>query len=115
MKSTYNLGLLAEFICLIFLKLKFYKILQKRMRNFYGEIDLVCKKGDHIVFVEVKARTSKNFNDYHTISLKQIERIKKSAIQYMIDKKILNKYKMRFDFILIRPYSIPFHIINCFN
>jgi len=115
MKSTYKLGIIAEILCIIFLKLKFYKILHRRMRNFYGEIDLICKKDDHIIFVEVKARMSKNYQDYQTISLKQIERIKKAAIYYMTEKKILDVYKMRFDFILIRPYSLPYHIINCFN
>ena len=49
-------GLIAEIIAVIFLKFKFYKILQKNYRNKLGEIDIIAVKNGVLVAVEVKAR-----------------------------------------------------------
>ncbi len=84
------------------------------MRNYFGEIDIICRKGDFIIFVEVKSRTSINYTDYNLVTKKQIERIKRSAIYYMKQKGLINKFKMRFDLVLIRPYAFPKHLINYF-
>ncbi len=44
-----------------FLLAKGYKILARQYRTRFGEIDLIAKDGDEIVFVEVKARQSNHF------------------------------------------------------
>lgn len=38
-----------------------YEIVKINVRTPYGEIDLIAKKDDLMIFVEVKARTSKNY------------------------------------------------------
>lgn len=38
-----------------------YKIIDRHFQTRTGEIDLIAKKNDQIVFVEVKTRTSRNF------------------------------------------------------
>jgi putative endonuclease len=38
-----------------------YDIVARNVRTPYGEIDLIVRKGDFTIFVEVKARTSKAF------------------------------------------------------
>ncbi len=38
-----------------------YVIKERNVRTPYGEIDLIAEKGDQVVFVEVKARTSASF------------------------------------------------------
>jgi putative endonuclease len=38
-----------------------YAVLARRYRTRHGEIDLVCRDGQTLVFVEVKARTSLDF------------------------------------------------------
>lgn len=48
-------GWLSERKAAQFLKRKGYKILHKNYRTRLGEIDLIVKRKEHIVFVEVKA------------------------------------------------------------
>ncbi|MDW8343423.1 MAG: YraN family protein, partial [Verrucomicrobiae bacterium] len=38
-----------------------YKILVRRFKSRYGEIDLVCRQGEWLVFVEVKTRADEQF------------------------------------------------------
>jgi len=42
------------------LRLKGYRLLRRNWRTRYGEIDLIARRGETLVFVEVKARWSKN-------------------------------------------------------
>lgn len=38
-----------------------YQVVERNFRTRFGEIDLICKDGRDLVFVEVKARTSHRF------------------------------------------------------
>ncbi|MEL6663766.1 MAG: YraN family protein [Pseudomonadota bacterium] len=49
-------GRLAEALAALALQLKGYRILARRVRNAYGEIDLIARRGDTFAFIEVKAR-----------------------------------------------------------
>jgi len=44
-----------------YLKGRGYEIVAGNVRTPYGEIDLIAKKDGFVIFVEVKARTSKTF------------------------------------------------------
>ena len=44
-----------------YLKKQKYKILKRNFKNSIGEIDIIAKQKDVIVFVEVKARISQKF------------------------------------------------------
>ena len=58
-KQTYNFGILAEKIAISFLRLKGYEILEWRFKTKVGEVDIIAKKSDVIIAVEVKARSKK--------------------------------------------------------
>src|ERR1700675_5052388 len=53
--AAFRTGLSAENRAAAFLMAKGYRILAKRFRTPYGEIDLVARKRNMIVFIEVKA------------------------------------------------------------
>jgi len=55
-RANHDFGLRAETFAAIWLRLKLYKILARRYRVNGGEIDIIARRGDDIVFVEVKAR-----------------------------------------------------------
>ncbi|MBR5250702.1 MAG: YraN family protein, partial [Clostridia bacterium] len=38
----------------LYLKKEHYKILERNYKTYYGEVDIIAKKGDLLVFVEVK-------------------------------------------------------------
>lgn len=111
-KHNYFFGKLAEYLAALLLLCKGYKIINHRMRNLYGEIDLVAVRADLIVFVEVKLR--RNFQLRDVVSLKQRQRIINAA------KFFLQKYPryancdVRFDLIFITFCKIT-HIRNVFN
>lgn len=56
MSANHRLGAWAENAALEFLQLCGYRCVGRRFRRPGGEIDLVCRRGQLLVFVEVKAR-----------------------------------------------------------
>ena len=58
-KTTYQTGLAAESICRLALPLKFYSILAERYKTPVGEIDIIARRGNTVVAVEVKARATR--------------------------------------------------------
>jgi putative endonuclease len=55
-RSTFLRGHHAEWVALLFLACKGYRLLGRRFAAGGGEIDLIMARGDTIAFVEVKAR-----------------------------------------------------------
>ena len=51
----------AEDLAAAFLQAKGLTIIEKNFRAKVGEIDIVAKDGDEIVFVEVRARATRDF------------------------------------------------------
>ena len=78
-----------------------YKILKKNYRTKIGEIDIIAKDGDTLVFVEVKARRSSFYGNpkYAVTSMKQ-KKISMAALYYLKTRKLSNA-KARFDVVAI--------------
>ncbi len=55
------LGKSGEQVACDALRRRGYEILERRYRTRYGEIDIVCRYRDLLVFVEVKARVGRQF------------------------------------------------------
>ncbi len=56
-----KLGSWGEERAKAYLQERGYEIVAQNVRSAYGEIDLLAKQGDTLVFVEVKARSSTDF------------------------------------------------------
>ncbi|TIW38304.1 MAG: YraN family protein, partial [Mesorhizobium sp.] len=56
--KAYRRGHRGEWLAALALMLKGYRILARRHRTRLGEIDLIARRGDLVLFVEVKARRS---------------------------------------------------------
>jgi putative endonuclease len=61
MTTKIETGQRAENLAAAFLQAKGFAILERNFRAKVGEIDLIAKDGDEIVFVEVRARASRDF------------------------------------------------------
>lgn len=59
--GTQTAGNFGETVACSFLKSQGYKIIERNYRIRGGEIDIVAREGDYLVFVEVKARWSHEF------------------------------------------------------
>lgn len=55
------LGLEGEAVAARFLERRGYRVLTRRFLARRGEVDLVCRRGDRVVLVEVKTRSSDRF------------------------------------------------------
>src|SRR3954462_3604774 len=79
-----ELGLMGENAAAKFLKKQGFKILVPRYRCRYGEIDLVAREKDTLVFIEVKTRTSTEYGDpYEAVTLEKQKHMSKVALDYL--------------------------------
>lgn len=112
--NTY--GKRSEIIASDFLKKNGYKILEVNYKNKVGEIDVIAKDGECIVFVEVKARKSQRFgHPFDAIDERKQQKIHAVASIYLVQN---HKYgtNCRFDAISILGLENPeiTHIIDAF-
>lgn len=112
-KNSHRRGLIAEMAARAFLRLKGYRILETRYRNYLGEIDLIVRKKDTLIAVEIKFRSSQN-KAAESINKKQQNRINRAFSAY-IAKILWEPKQYRFDVILISPYSFPLHLKNAWQ
>ncbi|MBI4753752.1 YraN family protein [Candidatus Desantisbacteria bacterium] len=77
------------------------KILEKNYRCGYGEIDIIAKDKDTLVFVEVKTRkTSTYLSPLLAVNKQKQFQISKVAVHYLIEKKI-QEMPCRFDVVTV--------------
>lgn len=111
-KSSWRHGLWAEWAAALLLRLKGYRILHHRLRLPMGEIDLIAHKENLLVFAEVKYRTGKA-DPLHALTVPQQKRLIQAA-QYFA-RRFPPNYALRFDVILVKPWSFPVHIKNAWH
>ena len=103
-------GRRAEFLAGLWLSLKWYRILGRRIRTPAGELDLVALSPRGVLsFVEVKARKTAT-EALEGISHRQRERIARAAELYLSQCPALRHNPVRFDAILIVPHRLPRHM-----
>ncbi|NLY89355.1 MAG: YraN family protein [Firmicutes bacterium] len=79
------------------LEQKGYVILDRNFRTRYGEVDLVAKEGEVLVFVEVKARRSMNYGSgAEAVTRVKQQRLIRTALHYMFRRGWQNR-PCRFD------------------
>ena len=96
-----------------YLKKQKYKIIKRNFKNKVGEIDIIARQGETVVFVEVKTRTDEKFGfAAEAVDLKKQHKIKNVALLYSQKENIAN---MRFDVVevYLKEDRIN-HIVNAF-
>lgn len=79
------LGQKGEAVAGRYLKGKGYTIVKTNYRCLYGEIDLIVRDGDVLIFVEVKTRTSRNFGGpAAAVNYRKQIQISKVAHHYLV-------------------------------
>lgn len=83
-QSSREVGLRGEDVAVDCLEALGLSIVSRNFRSRFGEIDLIAKDGDTIVFVEVKARRSRQFGKaVEQITKGKQRKIMKAAIEYL--------------------------------
>ena len=109
-----ELGKKGEEIAIRFLKKNGYRIVGRNYVCKMGEMDIIAREKDTLVFVEVKTRTSTAFGPPQLAvnSAKQMQ-LSKVAL-YFLKEKRLEEVKARFDVvaILLRPKGEEIELIR---
>ncbi len=94
-----ELGNRGEEIAVRYLQENGYKILIRNYRSRHGEVDIICTRGQILIFVEVKTRTNTSFGSpEESITRIKREHIRKVALAYLQTYRHPFK-EMRFDVI----------------
>lgn len=108
-KWAWRRGLWAEWFGIIFLWCKGFRIYRHRLRTPFGEVDILARKGNTLVLVEVKLRLSHEDLPY-AVSMTQQRRLERAA-QYLT-QSFPSHFSIRFDVLLVNPWRFPVHIKN---
>jgi len=97
-----------------YLESKGYTILEYNYRCKAGEIDIVAKDGQYLVFCEVKYRkTNKKGNALEAVAFSKQKTLSKCALYYLTEKGLLYM-SCRFDVVGINGGKIT-HVKNAFD
>jgi len=94
--KAYQKGHWAEFLCAFYYMSCGYRIVSKRYKSPYGEIDLIAARGKTLVFVEVKARANIS-QALESVRKTGRGRIERAAMHYITQNPRYNDCSMRFD------------------
>lgn len=84
-----------------FLKGRGYRIIRRNCRSKFGEIDLIVRDGDEVVFVEVKTRESGAWGDPAlAVNEAKQRRLRLTAERFATRGKIRD-FPLRFDIVAI--------------
>ncbi len=103
--SRQSLGRLGEVLAGAYLKNKGYSILEKNLHTPYGEIDLVSRHKDTIVFVEVKTRGNSSLGPPEiSITARKAQHMRNAA-EYYIQQHPELEAEWRIDLVTIQMHA----------
>ena len=119
MTSPQVFGKEAEVAAEQYLRQHKYRILGRNVRFSNGELDIVAQQDDTIVFVEVKARKTKQFGGAsYAVTPQKQQRLIQLAAQYLASHKMTNCLA-RFDVMLYQCDESHVghleHVVNAFE
>ncbi len=101
--NSYQKGQKGEKRAAAFFRLRGYRILEHNYRVPQGEIDLVVKKGDTLVFVEVKTRKDDSHGTpLEAVSPLKVRRVSAAAAVYLAQYPS-DFAACRFDIVAVGP------------
>jgi putative endonuclease len=91
-------GALGEKLAKDFLKKKGYRIVETNYRCRYGEIDIVARRKDYLVFIEVRTKTNRSFGTpEESITTAKRARMRKTAeYYYQFHEKLPENWRIDF-------------------
>jgi putative endonuclease len=109
-REAFALGHRAEALAALYLRLKGYRILARRYAIAGGEIDLIARKSNSIVFVEVKIRPDMTAA-LTAIDRAKCRRISKAGAHWLAANPWAMRFNLRGDAVCLMPWRWPRHTI----
>jgi len=112
-RKAYRRGHRSEWLAAVALMAKGFRILERRYRTRLGEIDLIARRGDLVLIVEVKARRSL-VEAMEAIARQSERRIEAAADIWLSRQPDFGGLSVRFDMVAVLPWRWPVHVENVF-
>ena len=106
-------GRRAERLAALWLQLKGWKILGRRVRTPVGEVDLVARRGRIVAFVEVKARATAEEAGF-ALDEWRLRRVA-AAAEALAHRYARDGDDIRLDAVFIVPRRLPRHLANLWH
>ena len=113
-RKSYRRGHRGEWLAALALMLKGYRIVARRYRTKLGEIDLIARRGDLVLIVEVKARRTL-VEAMEAIARESERRIERAADLWLARQPDHGRLSVRFDMVAVLPWRWPVHVENVFQ
>ena len=107
--GRYRRGRVSEWLAAAVLLAKGYRILGRRVRTPYGEIDLIAVRGLRLAFVEVKRRATR-LEGEAAITPRQAGRIARAAEFWVSRRPVYRDHEQGLDVVLVTPGRLPVHV-----
>ncbi|MEY4707365.1 MAG: hypothetical protein RJB58_1088 [Pseudomonadota bacterium] len=108
-QAAHQRGHRSESLAALWLRMKGYRILARRLKTHAGEIDLVAAAPfGPVCFIEVKARGDARAAAESVLAGQQT-RIARAASLYLASRPHLSRRGSRFDIVAIAPRALPVH------
>ena len=107
-------GQRGEWLASLALMLKGFRIVARRYRTKLGEIDLIARRGDLVLIVEVKVRPTL-VQAMEAIGRLSERRIEAAADLWLARQPDHARLSLRFDMVAVLPRRWPVHVENVFH
>jgi putative endonuclease len=112
--KSYRFGIIAEMVVIFYLRLKLYKIIAKRYKTQFGEVDIIAIKHQSLIAIEVKARKNKRsyLKNIEILTPKQSLRIRQGINYFLSTNSNYQNFTVRFDLIVVDKFFTIQHYKN---
>jgi putative endonuclease len=108
---AYRRGHRGEWLAALALMIKGYRIIARRYRTKLGEIDLIARRGNLVLIIEVKARPTL-MEALEAVSWTSERRIEAAADMWLSRQPDHGQLSLRFDMVAVLPRRWPVHVPN---
>lgn len=110
-----SLGLRGEDLACQELERRGYTVISRRFRTAFGELDIIARHQDYVVFVEVKARTDRSFGDaIEAVTSQKEQRLVAMATEYLwLNRLVESETPCRFDVVTVETSLDPPRLTVC--
>ena len=112
-RKAYRRGHFSEYLAALYLLCKGYRILAIRHRTKVGEIDLIARRKDLVIFVEVKARM-KEMDAVDAVGHATQRRIRAASDIWLSRRRDAGHLSLRYDIVAVLPWRLPRHFPDAF-
>jgi putative endonuclease len=112
--KAYRRGHRGEWLAAAALMLKGFRIVERRYRTRLGEIDLIARRGDLVLIVEVKVRATLR-DAMEAVGRQSETRIEAAADVWLARQPDFSRLSVRFDMVAVLPRRWPVHVPNVFH